>query len=83
MLEKEANDTQSVNWIKIEKNKIIGTNFDGIGFTNGMKSNGFSISNKEFAIFGIGGAGSAICHSLLATQYLLFSGFIKGLITCT
>tara|TARA_S200000501_G_C20808078_1_gene737144 strand:+ start:521 stop:1312 length:792 start_codon:yes stop_codon:yes gene_type:complete len=65
LLEKEANDTQSVNWIKIEKNKIIGTNFDGIGFTNGMKSNGFSISNKEFAIFGIGGAGSAICHSLL------------------
>ena len=36
-LENEAIDTQSVNWIKIENEKLIGTNFDGIGFVNGLK----------------------------------------------
>ena len=37
-LENEAIDTGSVNWIKIENEKLIGTNFDGIGFVNGLKN---------------------------------------------
>ncbi len=64
-LEKEAIDSQSVNWIKIENKKLVGTNFDGIGFVNGLKNKNFELRNKEFAIFGIGGAGTSICYSLV------------------
>ncbi len=64
-LEKEAIDTQSVNWIKIENKKIIGTNFDGIGFVLGLKNKNLIVENKDFAIFGIGGAGASICYSLI------------------
>ncbi len=67
-LEKEAIDTQSVNWIKIENKKLIGTNFDGIGFVNGLINKNLIIENRDFAIFGIGGAGSSICHSLLESK---------------
>ena len=64
-LEKEAIDTQSVNWIKIENKQIIGTNFDGIGFVHGLKNKNLIVENKDFAIFGIGGAGASICYSLI------------------
>ena len=67
-LEKEAIDSQSVNWIKIENKQIIGTNFDGIGFVQGLKNKNLIIENKDFAIFGIGGAGVSICYSLLRAK---------------
>ena len=67
-LEKEALDTQSVNWIKIENKKLIGTNFDGLGFVKGLKNKNLIVENKDFAIFGIGGAGASICYSLLTNK---------------
>ena len=67
-LENEAIDTQSVNWIKIENEKLIGTNFDGIGFVNGLKNKNLIVENKDFAIFGIGGAGKSICYSLIRAK---------------
>ena len=67
-LEKEAIDTQSVNWIKIENEKLIGTNFDGIGFVNGLKNKNLIVENKDFSIFGIGGAGKSICYSLIRAK---------------
>ena len=67
-LENEAIDTQSVNWIKIENEKLIGTNFDGIGFVNGLKNKNLIVENKDFAIFGIGGAGTSICYSLIRAK---------------
>ena len=67
-LEKEAIDTQSVNWIKIENKRLIGTNFDGLGFVNGLKNKNLIIENKDFAIFGIGGAGVSICYSLIKNK---------------
>ena len=67
-LENEAMDTQSVNWIKIENKKLIGTNFDGIGFVNGLKNKNLIVENKDFAIFGIGGAGKSICYSLIRAK---------------
>ena len=67
-LEKEAIDTQSVNWIKIENKKIIGTNFDGKGFVHGLQNENLPVENKDFAIFGIGGAGTSICHSLIRSK---------------
>ena len=67
-IEKEAIDSQSVNWIKIENKKLIGTNFDGIGFVNGLKNKNLMVENKNFTIFGIGGAGISICYSLLRNK---------------
>ena len=67
-LEKEAIDTQSVNWIKIENKKLIGTNFDGLGFVKGLKNKNLIVENKDFAIFGIGGAGISICYSLIRNK---------------
>ena len=67
-LENEAIDTQSVNWIKIENKKLIGTNFDGTGFVNGLTNKNLIVENKDFAIFGIGGAGTSICYSLIRSN---------------
>lgn len=67
-LEKEAIDTQSVNWIKIENQKLIGTNFDGIGFVTGLRKKKLTVENKNFVIFGIGGAGASICYSLIRSK---------------
>ncbi len=67
-LEKEAIDTQSVNWIKVENKKLIGTNFDGLGFVKGLKNKNLIVENKDFAIFGIGGAGMSICYSLIRNK---------------
>ncbi len=67
-LEKEAIDTGSVNWIKIENKQLIGTNFDGVGFVDGLNNKNLIVENKDFAIFGIGGAGSSICYSLLRNK---------------
>ena len=91
-LEKEAIDTQSVNWIKIDNKQLIGTNFDGLGFVDGLKNKNLIIEDKDFAIFGIGGAGASICHSLLrnkarslklinrdVTKLNLFAKKLKGL----
>ena len=67
-LEKEAIDTGSVNWIKIENKQLIGTNFDGVGFVDGLNNKNLIVENKDFAIFGIGGAGTSICYSLLRNK---------------
>ncbi len=67
-LEKEAIDTQSVNWIKIKNKQLIGTNFDGLGFVDGLNNKSLIVEGKDFTIFGIGGAGASICHSLLRSN---------------
>ena len=64
-LEQEAIDTQAVNWIKVENKKLIGTNFDGLGFVKGLENKNLIVEDKDFAIFGIGGAGVSICYSLI------------------
>ena len=61
----EAQETQAVNWIKFQNKKIVGNNFDGLGFINGLKKSGIITNNKSFCIFGAGGAGMAIAFSLL------------------
>ena len=68
-LEPDAEFTQSVNWIKFDKNrKLIGNNFDGQGFVEGFKSQKFSIKNKKICLFGAGGAGVSIACSLAKEQ---------------
>ena len=68
-LEQDAEFTQSVNWIKFDKDrKLIGNNFDGQGFVEGFKSQKFSIKNKKICLFGAGGAGVSIACSLAKEQ---------------
>lgn len=42
-----------------------GDNFDGAGFTEGLRQNGFDVAGKVVAIAGAGGAGLSIAASLL------------------
>ena len=64
-LEEDAEFTQSVNWIKFDKNrKLIANNFDGQGFVTGFLAQNFSITNKKICIFGAGGAAVSIACSL-------------------
>ena len=64
-LEQDAEFTQSVNWIKFDKDrKLIANNFDGQGFVNGFLAQNLSIGNKKVCIFGAGGAAVSIACSL-------------------
>ena len=64
-LQQDAEFTQSVNWIKFDKDrKLIGNNFDGQGFVNGFLAQNFSIKNKKVCVFGAGGASVSIACSL-------------------
>ncbi len=64
-LEPNAQFTQSVNWVKFDKNrKLIGNNFDGEGFVNGFKSKNFILKDKNVCLFGAGGAAVSIACSI-------------------
>ena len=64
-LEQDAEFTQSVNWIKFDRDrKLIANNFDGQGFINGFLAQNFLIENKKVCIFGAGGAAVSIACSL-------------------
>ena len=64
-LEQDAEFTESVNWIKFNKDrKLIGNNFDGQGFVAGFLSQNLLIKNKKVCIFGAGGAAVSIACSL-------------------
>ena len=68
-LDQDAKFTQSVNWIKFDKDrKLIGNNFDGQGFINGFLTQNLPIKNKKFCIFGAGGAAVSIACSLASQK---------------
>ncbi len=68
-LEPNAKFTQSVNWVKFDKDrKLIGDNFDGVGFVNGFKSQNFLLKNKNVCLFGAGGAAVAIACSIATEE---------------
>jgi shikimate dehydrogenase len=59
-----ANETQSVNTIYEEKNKIVGHNTDAGGFELGLKRINYNIKNKKVFILGAGGVVSSIILAL-------------------
>ena len=68
-LEPDAEFTQSVNWIKFDKERrLIGNNFDGQGFITGFKSQNYLLKNKNVCLFGAGGAAFSIGCSLAKEQ---------------
>ena len=63
-LTSEAQNTQSVNTIYLEDNKVIGHNTDIIGFETSIKESKFNILNKEVLILGAGGVVPSIIYAL-------------------
>ena len=60
----EANETQSVNTIYKENNKIVGHNTDISGFELAIREKNYDIKNKKVFILGAGGVVSSIILSL-------------------
>ncbi len=60
----EAENTQSVNTIYLENNKLIGHNTDIDGFELGIKKINYNISNKKIFILGAGGVVPSIIYAL-------------------
>ncbi len=60
----EAEKTQSVNTIYMEKEKIIGHNTDIEGFENSIKNSGINLTNKEILILGAGGVVPSLIYAL-------------------
>ena len=60
----EASETQSVNTIYLNDNKIIGHNTDIAGFELAIKYSKYDLTNKEILILGAGGVVSSIIFSL-------------------
>ena len=60
----EAEQTQSVNTIILNNNKLIGHNTDIVGFTKAIKNLNFNIEGKEVFILGAGGVVPSIIFAL-------------------
>ena len=82
-LDKESEIIGAVNTVKIEDNKLIGYNTDGMGFMNGLARLNFSPSGKDIIVLGAGGSARAICVYLLKENpkniYILNRTFDRGL----
>ena len=63
-LSPESNETQSVNTIYLNNNKLIGHNTDIAGFELALKYSKYEVKNKEILILGAGGVVSSIIYSL-------------------
>ena len=64
LLSDEANQTQSVNTVYLENNKIIGHNTDIDGFKLGIKNSNFKVEGKKIFILGAGGVVPSIISAL-------------------
>ena len=60
----EAESTQSVNTIYLDKDKVVGHNTDISGFELGIKSSKFEATGKKVLILGAGGVVSSIIFAL-------------------
>ena len=60
----EANETQSVNTICKENNKIVGYNTDASGFELAVRKTNYDIKGKKVFILGAGGVVSSIILAL-------------------
>ena len=63
-LSAEAQNTQSVNTIYFNDNKVIGHNTDVIGFETSITKSKYDLSNKEILILGAGGVVPSIIFAL-------------------
>ena len=78
-LSPEANETQSVNTIYKERNKVIGHNTDIAGFELGLRHYKYDVKNKKVFILGAGGVVSSIILALkkMGTSKIVISNRTK------
>lgn len=55
----------AVNVIRKTGGRLIGDNFDGVGFVRGLHDRGHQLSGRPTLIVGAGGAGRAVAHAVL------------------
>lgn len=56
----------AVNAIKkLPDGRLIGDNFDGLGFVRGLAKRGHRLTGQRVLVIGAGGAGSAVAHTVL------------------
>ena len=75
----QAKNTQSVNTIYLENNKVIGHNTDIKGFELAIEETKFKVTNKKVLILGAGGVVPSIVFSLnkLGTSKIMISNRTK------
>jgi shikimate dehydrogenase len=59
-----AERTGAVNAIRKEGDRLIGDNFDGTGFVEGLRAKGHDLRQRSVLLIGAGGAGRAVAHAL-------------------
>lgn len=55
----------AVNAIRKSDGRLVGDNFDGVGFVRGLYAKGHSLAGGRVLIIGAGGAGRAVAHAVL------------------
>lgn len=55
----------AVNAILKSDDRLVGDNFDGIGFVRGLQGKGHGLAGRRILIIGTGGAGRAVAHAAL------------------
>lgn len=50
---------------KLPDGRLVGDNFDGLGFVRGLADKGHSLRGRRVVVIGAGGAGSAVTHAIL------------------
>ena len=64
----EAEQTQSVNTIIFQNNRLVGHNTDIVGFSKAIEKTNFAVKNKKIFILGAGGVVPSIIFSLKRMQ---------------
>ena len=68
-LSPRARDLVAVNVIRrTAEGRLLGDMVDGIGFLEALRLHGFRAAGKRVAVFGAGGAGSAIAYSMAESE---------------
>jgi shikimate dehydrogenase len=68
-LSPRSRDLGAVNVLRRSaEGRLIGDMVDGLGFLEALRRNGFDVRGKRAAVFGAGGAGSAIAYSLAEAE---------------
>ena len=65
VLTDEASAVKAVNWLGMEKGKLVGHNTDLAGFARSLEESGIGVQGKMAAVFGAGGAARAAVLALL------------------
>lgn len=55
----------AVNVIRKSGGRLLGDNFDGVGFVRGLHDKGHALAGRRVLIIGAGGAGRAVAHAVL------------------